>query len=213
MGMHEAVRIRPGSIILIQGSNNSGKTAVAMEITALNCHKFKTYYFSSEVEEDEFKERAGSYSSLDDWDCDFIDGWDPLNIGDIIYPDGLNVIDYLEPPGGDYTQMAVKLTEIHKGLDRGVAVVCLQKKGESDFGAGGEYLMNKPQFVCNLDKKDYPICKLTIRKCKAPQQGYINPGGQSVEYKIARDGVHIKPYGSFDFQKWDDTDKYSEFIK
>jgi len=204
MGMHEAVRIRPGSIVLFAGSNNSGKTAFAMEIVALNCHRFKTYYFSSETEEDEFKERAESYSSLDDWDCVFGDGWDPNNVGDIVIPDALNIIDYLEPPGGDYAQMAIKLTEIHKPLNKGIAVVCLQKKGDSEFGAGGEFMMNKPQFVCNLDKSNYPVCKLTIRKCKAPQKGYINPGGLSVEYKIARDGVHIRPYGKFDFQRWDD---------
>jgi len=204
MGMHEAVKIRPGSVILIAGQNNSGKTAFAMEITALNCHSFDTYYFSSEIEEEEFKERAESYGGLENWKCDFASDWDPSSIGDIILPDALNIIDYLEPPGGDYTQMAVKLTEIHHTLNKGVAVVCLQKKGDSEFGAGGEYMANKPQFYCTLDKVNYPVCRLHIRKCKAPKKGYINPSGLSVDYKIARDGVHIRPYGKFDFKKWDE---------
>jgi len=201
LGIDEAIRVRPGSIILFAGVTNTGKTAFSMQTIALNKDR-KFHYFSSEIEEDEFKERAMNYSSLEDWDCEFIDGWNPMNIEDIIIPDGFNVIDYLEPPEGDYTLMATKLTDIHRALNKGIAIVCLQKKKDVEYGAGGEFMASKPHLYCTLDIIDYPECQLMIKKCKTPKKGYKNPGGMSIKYVISRNGITVEAVESFKFEKW-----------
>ena len=127
----------------------------------------------------------------------------PSDIPDVIKPDGFNVVDYIEPPQGDHTLMINIMAGLHANLKSGIAVVFIQKKREG-FVAGGEYMENKPHLFCYIDKVEYPVCKLTIVKNKIPQYGYRNPVGQTVEFKIGRDGIGILPFGKFNFEKWRD---------
>uniref|UniRef100_A0A6M3X9S5 Putative bifunctional DNA primase/polymerase n=1 Tax=viral metagenome TaxID=1070528 RepID=A0A6M3X9S5_9ZZZZ len=207
LGMHQAVRTTPSSILCFAGVKNAGKTAFVMSIARLNCFKKSIYYFSSEITKEMFKERAAAHSSLDEWSIEFMREWDSLNIQDLLIPDGINIIDYLEPPRGDYSQMAVKMADIQKVLKGGIAIICLQKKKGEGMVAGGEYMVNKPHLFCHLDIVNYPVCKITIVHCKVPQQGYRNPGGLSVEYRVARNGVDINPYGKLHFTKWDGSEE------
>jgi hypothetical protein len=201
LGLHEAVRIVPSSVITFAGATNSGKTAFAMSIAKLNC-KETVHYFSSEIRRDAFKRRAAAHSDINDWNIRLYVGWNPNDLQDIIKPTELNIIDYLEPPDGDYAKMATKLADIQNALDTGIAVVCIQKK-EGSTGAGGAYMMNKPHLYCMMDIVNYPVCRLKILKCKDTQDGYKNPSGLCVDYRIARNGVDITPYGKFMFERWD----------
>ena len=134
------------------------------------------------------------------------------NIEGAIQPDALNIIDYLEPPGGDYTLMAQKMADIHRKLNKGIAVVCLQKKSEG-YGAGGEYMKNKPHLYITLDvlfKKG--ISKVTILKCKKPKYGFKNPQGLEAKYRInLRNGVAIEEVEPFKFEKWLKEDNYENY--
>jgi len=201
LGLHEAVRIVPSSIITFAGVTNSGKTAFAMGIAKLNC-KNTVHYFSSEIRQDAFKRRAMAHSKLESWNVNLYVGWNPNDLQDIIKPDELNILDYLEPPDGDYSKMATKLGDIQNALGTGVAVVCIQKK-EGSTGVGGAYMMNKPHLYCAMDLVDYPVYRLKILKCKDTQDGYRNPSGLTVDYKVEKNGIDIRPYGKFRFERWD----------
>ena len=200
LGLHHGIRIAPSSIICFAGESNAGKTAFAMEICRNNCHK-TVKYFSSEIRQEAFKERAAAHSPLEEWNVDLFEDWHPDELQDLIDPEGISVVDYLEPPGGDYTQMAVKMSELQNKLSGGVCVVCIQKKSEG-IGAGGEYMKNKPTLFCTLDIVQHPVCKLFIIKCKTPRRGYRNPGGMSIQYEIGKNGVDVKGFGDLKFVKY-----------
>lgn len=217
LGMHEAVRIVPGSIIMFAGVTNTGKTAFGMNIARLNCSKGTVRYLTSEIEKDEFRARVEAYvkhhqENIDKWDVELIAKFTPEALPDIINPDGLNIIDYLEPPQGDFTQIGPLITEIHHVLKSGITVINIQKKEGDVYGAGGQFIKNKAHLFCTLDVVDYPVSKLKITKCKAPKYGYKNPVGEHVEYKISiKDGLTIVPYGKFNFTRWDiGGDDYAE---
>jgi len=208
LGIHKCVKFVPSSIILISGVTNSGKTAFAMSIANLNWGRMETRYLTSEIGGYEFKSRVQAHSGISGWDgVRMFGGFKSNDLPDLIQPNALNIIDYLEPPGGDYTQVATVMTDIQKALKSGIAIICLQKKEGDEYGAGGQFIKNVPHLFCTLDIVDYPVCKLTIRKAKATNDGYRNPGGESVEYKVARNGVDIVPYGKLNFTKWDEGDE------
>ncbi len=202
LGLSECVRVRPGSVICFAAKPNVGKTATAMDFIKLNCNKFDIKYFSSETDASEFNERAQARDSLDRWSLEFIDDWISNDIQDIIDPRAVNVIDYLEPPGGDFTQMAIKLTDINHSLDTGIAVVFIQVRGDS-HGVGGEGMKEKPQLYCLMRVKSFPVLEMEIIKCKAYKYGYRNPYGLKCEFKInPKNGCELIPYGKFYFDKW-----------
>ena len=204
LGIHEAVDVIPGSVIVIAGVQNAGKTAWAMNIAYHNQHRFKTVYFSSEITPQEFNERVRLYNGVENWtNVEFAEDFDMATVEDHFDPDGLNILDYLEPPNGDYTMMAKKLTDIHHALNKGIAVVCIQKK-KGDFGAGGEYMKNKPHLYITLDvfyERQYSEARIV--KCKKPKYGYKNPQGLKATYTInIRNGIEIIEITPFKFEKW-----------
>jgi len=203
LNMHQAIDILPGSVILLAGMQNAGKTAWAMNIAYQNQAKFKTIYFSSEITPEEFAERVRLGGKPEEWEVKFAEDFDMASIEDYIDPDGLNVLDYLEPPNADYTLMAQKLSDIHRKLERGVAVVCIQKKAEG-YGAGGEYMKNKPHLYVTLDviyEKSY--CEAKIVKCKKPKYGFKNPQGLKAVYTIdVKNGLQIQEITPFKFSTW-----------
>lgn len=204
LGIHACVKFVPSSIILISGVTNSGKTAFAMSIAYLNWRQINTMYFTSEIGGHEFKSRVLAHSDIPSWSgVRMFDGFESNDLPDLIDPNALNIIDYLEPPGGDYTQVATVMTDIQRALEKGLAVICLQKKEGDEYGVGGQFIKNKPHLSCTLDPVSYPVCKCTIRKAKATHYGFRNPGGESVDYKVnEKNGVDIVPYGKFNFSKW-----------
>ena len=208
LGMHEAIRIVPGSILMFSGVTNTGKTSFGMNIARWNC-KERVTYLTSEIEQDEFKGRVANYcrehnESMDDWNVELIAKFTPGVLPDLINPDGLNIIDYLEPPAGDFTQIGPLITDIHHSLKTGIAVIAIQKKTGDEYGAGGQYIRNKAHLFCTLDQMEFPVCRLKITKCKAPKHGYRNPVGLDVEYQIDfKDGLTIIPFGKLNFSRWD----------
>lgn len=204
LGLSECVKVRPGSILCFAAKPNVGKTAMAMDFIRNNCNSHKTKYYTSETDESEFNERAAARDDLSKWNVEFIDGWISADIQDIVDTEAINVIDYLEPPGGDFTQMANKLTEIQHNLKTGIAVIFIQVRGDGD-GVGGAGMKEKPQFYCKMKVKDFPVLEMEIIKCKSMNYGYKNPYRLTTEFKVnPKNGCELLPFDKFRFEKWRD---------
>lgn len=180
------VRIMPKSIIVVAGSPNSGKTAFLLNVVAKNQGKQHIAYFNSEMAVEEFKLRL---------DCfDWVDGWcfqafeRSHNFADVIFPDSVNIIDFMEI-NEEFYRIAAELNSIHNKLRSGIAIVAIQKnppkrdmRGKwiaNDMGRGGVFGLEKPRLYLAMDAG-----KLKIVKAKIWQNPQINPNNKSFSFKL-----------------------------
>ena len=88
------------------------------------------------------------------------------NFSDIIMPDGLNIVDFYEI-SDKFWLIADDLKRIYDKLDKGIAIVCLQKSPGKSEGRGGDFGLEKPRLYLNMDPDPPDGAVLTIRKAKA----------------------------------------------
>lgn len=210
LGLHKLVEFSPKEIILVAGETNAGKTSFIFNAMWQNIfhleqlgrlrpkaeeqpEKIGIRYFSSEMGAPVIKRKL-----LDFGECyplhKFAHNVTVIarNHGfqDCLDPSGLNCIDYLEAPGGDYYKMAPTITEIFAELTTGVALIAIQKRRGTDIGRGGEGTLEKPRLAIALSydqERRYHTAKIT--KAKVPRGGR-SIDGLEIDFVIER-GVKI----------------------
>ena len=177
--------IRPGSVILVSGSSNAGKSAFLLSVVRnffaphiyphrplpLSYERIEVApmrFLNSEMSAGELVARIKRFG--DDpaaWvqHVKFIERSHSFH--KLVLPDGVTFIDFLEV-NEDFFQAGKFISEIHHRLKSGIAVVAMQKKQGALHAKGGEMTMEKPRLVINLDRNEPHgfICK--IAKCKEP---------------------------------------------
>ena len=197
LGLDDLVAIGPRTVILLEGVTNAGKTAIALDALLANMESQseeppQLLYLFSEGGPAEILSRVRS-SGYDlatfkqrvrASDC-------PRNQAWVIQdhnPDGITVVDFLEPQGGEYFRLGQQVSEIWESLGQGVAIVCLQKKTGCTIGRGGEAIREKPRLSMTLDVLDkaegYVLVTLKIVKCKTPRNPRSNPDGKECHLAI-----------------------------
>ncbi len=176
-GMETHYRTMPKNEIIIAGCPDSGKTAILLNIVYLNQARYEIYYFSSEMGAMELRDRLSKFDHpLDQWKCRFIER--SSNFADVIRPDAINVIDYLELCT-DTFRVGEYLKSIHDKLKNGIAIIALQKPFGRDLGRGAEFSLEKPRLYLSMEKGT-----LKIIKCKNWVDSQKNPNGLSINYKL-----------------------------
>ena len=178
LGLHRWIKIYPKSLFVFAGAPDSGKSAFAFNLIFLNQGRFKTHYFTSEMGPQELKSRLEKFDEIgvDDWK--FIAKERAADFADVIQPDDLNIIDFLEITDNFYL-IARQLAEIYAKLKTGIAVVFIQKAPGATLGRGASFSLEKPRLYCTLDKHT-----LKIIKAKNWRDSDKNPNNQAVKYKI-----------------------------
>lgn len=189
--------IHPKNIIVIAGTQNAGKTSLALNVTRMNMQRYsgKIRYVSSEMGGNELKGRLQKFDvPLEDWKAvDFREK--SSNFSDIIMPDGLNVIDFYEI-SDKFWLIADDLKRIYEKLNQGIAIVCLQKSPGKSEGRGGDFGLEKPRLYLNLDPDPPDGAVLTIRKAKAWAKEGRNPNHYKTRFKIVN-GAKLIQQGSW----------------
>lgn len=176
--LHEYVTMYPKNIAVVAGTFNAGKTAFLMNFIKLNMYDFPIHYWNSEMGPEEMKKRLTRFKDVgvNDWRFDARER--STKFADVIFPDDINVIDYLEV-STDFFLVGAEIKAIHDRLRKGLAVIALQKKGGSALGRGAELSAEKARLYVSIDPG-----VLTIRKGKNWAQEGVNPDGIQYTFKL-----------------------------
>jgi hypothetical protein len=178
LGIEKYVKLFPGNLAVVAGTQNAGKTALLLNFVKMNMKEYPIYYFCSEMQSDELQDRLLMFPgmTLDDWKFTAPERFSDFE--DVIVPDCVNIVDFLEMTDELY-RVNTHLTAISHKIGTGLAIVAIQKKEGAKFGRGQEFGLEKPKLYLSMDKG-----RLTIIKGKAWANPKVDPNGLSVGFKI-----------------------------
>jgi hypothetical protein len=178
-GIENYVDLYPGNVVVIAGEANAGKTALMLNVVRQNMYRHKIEYFSSEMGPEEFHLRLRKFNDLNLSDWRFSPRQRSTKFEDVIVPDSLNIIDYLEVTK-DFYEVGGEIKGIFDRLGKGIAIIALQKKKGSDIGRGGDFTLEKPRLYMAMQPGE-----LKIVKGKNWASEY-NPNGMSWKFKLVQ---------------------------
>ena len=177
----------PGSVAVVAGESNSGKTAFMLNLAWLNLASFRTFYFSSsnETNAHTLRKRILLFG-------DPVESWQrmtaisrPGEFQDVIRPDALNLIDYLEVHQ-DFYEVGGMIAAIAEKLRDGLAVIAIQKNPGADFGRGGAMTLDKASAYLALHQGDIEAHEphtLKLPKIKYPLVDYAQ---KPIRFKLVQ---------------------------
>ncbi len=185
LGVHEYVTLYKKSLVVLAGEPNAGKTAFMLN-TAWKNIDLSPRYFSSEMGAAELQIRLKKFPhDLRDWQrVQFYAK--ASDFPRVIDPNGLNIIDYLEV-SKDFYEIGGLLTDIFNALDKGVAVVAIQKPSGRDTGVGGARTLDKARLYMAIEPGILKIIKGKIWRNEC-----TNPNGMWIKWLLGG-GANFKP--------------------
>lgn len=186
MGLGGRAVIEKGSVIVIAGVSNAGKSGFLLETTSENVDVLPESYFASEWSPSGLRQRLETFGAdMSIWPkVKFIKR--TKDFADVIDPDGINIVDFLETHD-EFAAVSGKIQEMHDRLNDGVVIVALQKSPGTRFGKGGHGTMEKAQLYLTIDDGI-----MTVEKLKQPPKGEKNITGLSVNYRYGEGGRLIQ---------------------
>lgn len=167
LGLHTKTSIYPKGVIIIAGVSGMGKTLFALNAIAENMGRFPIFYFNSEMGPEAFKKKLSHFPiPISEWakGMKVVDNWDFNNIPDKIQADAFNVIDYLEPEGDKPYNIHGVISAIIRRLNKGTALIAIQKKPGAAMGTGGIYSIKAATLALALDWGKIEIVKNRFRE-------------------------------------------------
>ena len=195
-GIEEYCRIYPKSIIILAGSKNEGKTAFLYNFIKLNMADFLIDLFNSETGPEQMKERFEPLDIPEPAPFNAYMRYD--NFADVIHPDHISVIDYLDLNSEVYL-VGAEIDAIFRKLKSGVAIIGLQKpppyatfiKGvkkviERDLAYGGGFTAKRAVLYISLSNH-----KLKLVYVKTPAKKNVFPDNIQWTYSFNEQGYFI----------------------
>lgn len=171
------------NIIIVAGESDSGKTAFLLNLAVMNADTIQTRYLSSEMGVEELRSRVDKFAEYTIVDFQKIDFRErSTNFADLILPDGLNIVDFLEVHNEFYL-VGQYIKEIYDKLNNGVAVIAIQKDRGKELGRGASLSLEKARLYLSMGRgEDSNFCKIV--KCKNWADQTRNPNGLVIYYKL-----------------------------
>ncbi|WP_148227740.1 hypothetical protein [Desulfarculus baarsii] len=189
LDLHDRFETMPGSVIVVAGESNSGKSAWMLATAQMNlasgkCKKISYFASSNESNALTLRKRIDAFGLPDSaWE-----GFEASRPGgefaDVIDPEGLNLIDYLEVHS-DFYEIGGKLAAISEKLRDGVAVVGIQKAPGVELARGGAMTLDKATAYLALHRGDVANGEahtLKLPKVKYPKVDYAS---KPIKFKLA----------------------------
>jgi hypothetical protein len=177
LNTHELVNVFPKSIVIIAGESNSGKTAYLLNVARKYMKERPVYYYSSEMEDVELKVRLKNFNKpLIDWaNVRFIER--SSNFHEVMQPDGINIIDYLEVHK-DFYEVSGLIRQIRDKLNKGIAIIAIQKPKGRDEAVGGQGTKNLARLYISLSPGRAKIVKGKMWKT------FMNPDNLCINFSL-----------------------------
>ena len=193
-GEHEFVKIFPKSIIIVAGSKQAGKTAYLYNFIKLNMSKYTIDLFNSETGPEQMKERFDSLGIAPMPSFHVYERYD--NYADVIDPNRISVIDYLDLNSEVYL-VGAEIDAIYRKLIAGVAVIGLQKPPpsviytktgqkkvfERDLAYGGGFTAKRAILYITMGSN-----KLKLHHVKTPKLKKVNPQNMTWSFRFSDEG-------------------------
>lgn len=181
--LEKYVNILPKNIIIIAGSKDSGKTAFLLDFIRRNMDDHKINYFSSEMGELELKMRLQKFEDtgiipISDWKFQAYER--AFDLHDVIKPDEINIIDFLEIHR-DFWEVSGLVFNIWDKLTTGIAVIALQKNEGAVLGVGGAKSLEKARLYLSMDRN-----RLKIESGKNWKDTTVNPRGKDWTFQLVQ---------------------------
>lgn len=181
-GIEKLCGIMPKNIVVVTGSPDTGKTAFLLDFIRRNMDKHECHYFSSEMGALELKSRLSKFPQLplESWKFNPVER--SSNFADVIHPNAINVIDFMEIHQ-DFYLIGQWIKDVFDKLNKGIAIIAIQKntgKGV-DIARGGVGSLEKPRLYISLSNNPHT---LKIVKAKNWINDMVNPNGLFMRYKI-----------------------------
>jgi len=180
------VKILPKNIVVIAGETNAGKTAFLLNTCFMNMGNFRINYFSSEMGAMELRARLNKFQcNLKHWKDNINFRERSSNFADVIKPDEVNIIDFLEITD-EFYKVGGMIKEIYDKLKKGIAIIALQKNKGRDEGLGAERSVEKARLYLSMQPH-----KIKILKGKNWANQEINPNGMEWNFKLVQGAKFI----------------------
>ena len=183
--IHEKVYMLPKSVGIVAGETNAGKTAFCLNFAYLNKNHMKVRYLTSEMGCQEIRDRISKMGEpIEKWNSvEFVERANQFP--DLVLPDGITVIDYLEKAENFY-EIAKDIKAIFDKLKTGFCLIALQKKTGADFGRGGDFSAEKARLYLSMSPG-----KIKIKKAKNWVKSDENPNDLECNFQLVS-GIKFK---------------------
>ena len=189
LNLHEIAVVFPKDIVCIAGYKDAGKTGFAVDFIRRNMAKWDIHYFNCEMSNSRLRDRLSKVEgvAITDWKFHPYSRGD--NFADVIKPNAVNIIDYLELVE-EHWLVAKRMKEIHLKLDQGIAIVNLQKPKGRDTGMGGDKSLQRPTLYVALENGRAKIVSAKTWR------GMSSPKDKVMDYKLVG-GWKFVPQGDW----------------
>jgi len=180
LDLTDILQIYPKCIGVIGGEKDSGKTAFCLNFIKMNMATWDVHYASSEYAGTELALRLRAHEdiSFDEWKFRAFER--TRNFHDIIKPNSINVIDWM---GGEFADAAYLVNKamlsILEKLNKGMALIALQKDKGKQFARGAGYTLDYARFYITFSSPG--TAKIEVAKTF---KGMHSPVGKVRNYKL-----------------------------
>jgi len=172
-GFDGHVEISAGDVIVIAGVSNTGKSAMAINLVAENMDLMEVRLQGNEYSGGKFRHRLSQLTWANPYKEDGTSKFELIerhdNWADIIRPDGLNIIDWLnlDGTGHPFYELGSIIEGIQRKLKKGLVVICIQKDANKELGMGGGFGQHLASLYLVVDFLPDKSLRLTVKKAKA----------------------------------------------
>ncbi len=192
LGLGKYCYIPLPSLVLVAGKYNAGKTAMLINIVNHNLEKWANrldFYVSEGAEM--MRAKFANLNSYIPKPPPFKMYRRTQNFADVIKPDRLSVIDYLRVDMEKAYAASNKLFEIFNKLEKGIAVIAMQKPpGERKLAFGGASTAFEPSLYLSMDSISKHRSYVAFEKFKVIKPLDFDPYQLKIEFDIDY-GVHL----------------------